>query len=72
MIKHKIKGGSTKKNQIIGEMAKGGFSSKKSFLEHLIEESNIRLFNNQNTLFVLLIFVNSIFKYLLKKNKLIF
>mgnify|MGYP001202832770 CR=1 FL=1 len=62
LYKKNLRGGYTKKNQKIGNMKSGGFSSKMSFFQHLIEETKIRIHNSQNILFVLLIFVNAIFK----------
>ena len=62
LYKKNLRGGYTKKNQKIGNMKSGGFSSKISFFQHLIEETKIRIHNSQNILFVLLIFVNAIFK----------
>jgi len=67
IIKNKIKGISTKKNELIGIMESGGFSSKVSFLQHLIEESKIRLHNKQNLLLIFLIFINAVIKFLLIK-----
>ena len=67
IIVNKELGAFTKKNDIIGEVASGGFSSKIHFINHLLEETKIRLNNNQNFFFVYLIFVNAILKYLLKK-----
>ena len=64
---HKELGSYTKKNDIIGEVASGGFSSRISFINHLLEETKIRLDNKQNLFFVYLIFVNAIVKYFLKK-----
>ena len=67
LYKKNLKGGYTKKNQKIGNMRSGGFSSKVSFFDHLIEETKIRLHNSQNIFFVFLIFINAIFKNILKK-----
>lgn len=67
ILKNKIKGGSTSKNKIIGIVKKGGHSSKISFLNHVCEETKIRLNNNQNLLFVILIFCNAIIKGILRK-----
>ncbi len=67
ILKNKINGGSTNKNEIIGVVKSGGFSSKISFLDHVLEETKIRLNNNQNFLFVAIIFCNSIIKGILKK-----
>ena len=66
MIKKGYIGSVTKKKDLIGNVASGGFSSKISFFEHLIEETKIRLKNKQNLLFVVIIFMNAIFKRLLK------
>tara|TARA_Y100001958_G_C21238503_1_gene565544 strand:- start:158 stop:907 length:750 start_codon:yes stop_codon:yes gene_type:complete len=66
LYKRGLNGGFTKKNIKIGNVASGGYSSKISFLEHLIEESKIRLHNKQNIYMVLLIFINSLIKHPLK------
>ena len=63
----KFSGSFTKKEDIVGEVASGGFSSKISFFDHLIEETKIRLDNNQNKILILIIFFNAIFKRFLKK-----
>ena len=60
-------GDSTKKNEIIGEVSSGGFSSKYGFWNHLFEETKIRAKNNQNKIFITLIFFNAIFKHYTKK-----
>ena len=66
MIKKGYTGSVTNKKELIGNVASGGFSSKISFFEHLIEESKIRIKNKQNLFFIGIIFVNAIFKKLLK------
>ena len=66
IIKNKIKGISTKKNELIGVMKSGGYSSKISFINHLKEEMKIRYLNGQNLFFLSLIFFNSIIKNLFK------
>ena len=38
----KFRGNFTEKSDVVGEVASGGFSSKLSFFEHLIEETKIR------------------------------
>jgi flavorubredoxin len=48
ILTKKIEGGSTKKSNLIGVVKSGGYSSKINFLGHIIEESKIRLNNNQN------------------------
>lgn len=58
---------STSKNKLVGIVQKGGFSSTLSPLEHLNEETRIRIKNKQNLLFLLLIYLNSIIKIIIKK-----
>ena len=61
-----LHGTSTDKSEIIGEVSAGGFSSKLSFIEHLIEEIQIRYDNGQNLFILLLIILNSLIKHLKK------
>ena len=57
MIKsQKYKGGQTSKYDIISKFEGGGFSSKYSFFEHVLEETLIRINNKQNKIFVLILF----------------
>ncbi len=67
IMKMRLKGGATKKTDLIGIVKAGGFSSKFGFFNHLIEECKIRINNNQNIFFVIAILVNAILKKLLKK-----
>ena len=53
--KNKFKGGQTSKSEVISKFASGGFSSKYSFFEHVCEETIIRINNNQNKIFVLIL-----------------
>ena len=62
----KFLGSSTTGDEIIGEVASGGFSSTLSFFDHLLEETKIRIKNKQNLFYVTLIFINAIFKKFLK------
>ena len=62
-----MKGDYTNKEDLIGVVESGGFSSKLSFFDHLFEETKIRLNNKQNILLVFLIFVNAVMKWILKK-----
>ena len=71
IITHKMNGGYTKKNNLVGIVSKGGFSSKVSFLEHLLEETKIRINNKQNIVIVFLIFANALIKFFLKKIKIL-
>ena len=67
IIKHKLKGVGTKKNELFGIFSRGGFSSKVGFYEHLCECTKIRLNNGQNKLIVLLTFV---LKYIMNYGKI--
>lgn len=69
LYKRNCLGSFTQKKDIIGIVSPGGFSSKLSFWEHLIEETKIRFKNNQNFLYIFIIFINAILKNLLKKLK---
>ena len=55
------------KNELIGIVKSGGFSSQYSFMKHLIEEAKIRVNNNQNIFFVSLIFFNALIKKIVKE-----
>ena len=62
LINNNFVGGATKKRELIGNVASGGFSSKISFFSHLIEEMRIRFNNKQNVFLIILIFLNSVLK----------
>jgi glycosyltransferase involved in cell wall biosynthesis len=75
IVKAKMTGMATKKDEIIGLFKSGSYSSKFSFLEHLLEETIIRLNNNQNVFFVFFVYAIHYFKNLDKierKNKIIY
>jgi len=61
IVKHKLSGIGTKKNEVFGIFNRGGFSSKIDFFDHMIECTKIRLDNRQNKIIVLL---TIIFKFL--------
>ena len=64
IVKHKLKGIGTKKNELFGYFQRGGFSSNHKFFDHLVECTRIRLDNNQNKLIVLItIIIKFIFNY---------
>jgi glycosyltransferase involved in cell wall biosynthesis len=65
-FKYNLKGESTQKNQLIGIVASGGFSSKISFFQHLKEEMQIRFDNKQNIFLITIIFFNTLIKYFYK------
>ena len=60
--KFKLKGLSTKKEEIFGKFRPGGLSSKINFLDYLIECNKIRLNNGQNFIQVYIIFLFRILK----------
>lgn len=62
LIKNKYNGTVTNKDDIIGEVASGGYSSSVSFYSHILEEAKIRIHNKQSLFIVLIIFINSIIK----------
>ncbi len=66
VINKKRLGHYTKKNQLIGIVKAGGFSSKFTFFQHLIEEVQIRLDNKQNKFLVVIVIINALIKRLLK------
>jgi glycosyltransferase involved in cell wall biosynthesis len=66
IIHEKFRGESTSKNELIGIVASGGFSSKYGFWNHLNEETRIRLDNKQNKLLILVIYINAILKRYIK------
>lgn len=67
IVKHKLKGIGTRKNEIVGNFRRGGYSSSISFIDHFFEEIKIRINNNQNKFLVLIIFI---YKYIKNLNKL--
>ena len=64
IVKHKLKGIGTKKDELFGVFRRGGWSSQQDFFEHAAECTKIRLDNGQNKLMVLLTFIiKFIFNY---------
>jgi len=61
IVKEKLSGIGTKKNELFGIFNRGGFSSKVNFYDHMCECTKIRLDNKQNKIVVLLTFI---FKFL--------
>jgi len=69
ILKEKMRGISTKKEELIGVFKSGtSYSSKFSFIDHLKEETLIRMNNKQNIIFVFIIFLTHYFKNLNKIN----
>ena len=57
IIKHKLKGIGTKKNELFGIFRRGGYSSKISFMERTLEEIQIRIDNGQSRITIILILI---------------
>ena len=62
IVNFKLKGAATKKNEVLGEFSKGGFSSKVNYLVHLKDLNQIRLDNHQNKFFVFFLYFIKILK----------
>ena len=71
LTKSEYIGLSTKKSEIIGVVASGGFSSKYGYWNRLKEEMIIRKDNKQNYFIILIIFLNILIKTIMKKLKII-
>ena len=61
IVKHKMKGIGTKKNELFGVFRRGGFSSMIDFKKSFLEDIRIRLDNNQNIFLVMII---ALFKFI--------
>jgi glycosyltransferase involved in cell wall biosynthesis len=61
IVKEKLKGIGSKKEELFGIFRRGGYSSKVKFTDHFLEEIKIRIDNGQNKFLILLIFI---YKYL--------
>ena len=65
IVKEKMKGISTLKDELIGIFKSGtSYSSKFTFIEHLFEETTIRKKNGQNIIIIFLVFLIHFFKKL--------
>lgn len=67
IVKHKLEGMATKKNEIFGKFRRGGISSQISFMDYLKETIQIRLDNGQSKLLVLIIFLLKYARHLFNK-----
>jgi cellulose synthase/poly-beta-1,6-N-acetylglucosamine synthase-like glycosyltransferase len=66
IVKFKLKGASTKKEEALGKFQSGGFSSRLNFIDNLKDLNKIRIDNNQNIFYVYFIFFIKIIKNLRK------
>jgi glycosyltransferase involved in cell wall biosynthesis len=62
IIKHKLVGTASKRGEIFGKFRTGGFSSKIKYIDHLKDLNQIRINNNQNKIFVYMLFLYKIIK----------
>ena len=62
IVKHKMQGIGTKKNELFGHFRRGGYSSTIPFWSHFMEELKIRKDNNQSVFIIALIFIFKILK----------
>ena len=67
IVKYKLEGMATRKNEIFGKFRRGGISSRISFMNYLKETIRIRLDNGQNILLVSIIFLLKYTRYLINK-----
>lgn len=67
IVKYKLIGMATKKNEIFGKFRRGGISSKLLYNDHLKEIYKVRVDNGQNRIFVLFLLFLKYSKYNLKK-----
>ena len=71
IVKYKLNGTCTKRNEVLSKFDTKGISSKIGFFERLYEETRIRLNNNQNVFFVFFLMIahtiNKLFNFLIKK-----
>jgi len=64
IVKHKLSGIASKKNELFGIFARGGYSSKFTFFERTLEELQIRKDNDQHIISIIIIFIiKIIFNY---------
>ena len=72
IVKFKLRGIGSKKNEIFGKFTKGGFSSKINYIDHLLDLNKIRIDNKQSSIIVYFLFFIKIIKKPIKFVKGIF
>ena len=72
IVKFKLRGMGSKKDEIFGKFTKGGFSSKINYIDHLLDLNKIRIDNKQNSIIVYFLFFIKIIKKPIKFVKGIF
>ena len=66
IVKHKMNGTITKKDELISKFDLTGYSYEMSLFEHMLEETNIRINNKQNKIIVLSLFILKFIKHFFK------
>lgn len=69
IVKHKLKGVGTKKNELFGIFRRGGYSSTIPFINRTLEEIQIRKDNGQSKLTIMIILIFKLFKNFNKINQ---
>jgi len=72
IVKFKLRGMGSKKDEIFGKFTKGGFSSKINYIDHLLDLNKIRIDNKQSSIIVYFLFFIKIIKKPIKFVKGIF
>ena len=72
IVKFKLKGMGSKKEEVFGKFTKGGFSSKINYIDHLLDLNKIRIDNKQSSIIVYFLFFIKIIKKPIKFIKGIF
>ena len=67
IVKKKLKGMATKRNEIIGIFRRGGFSSTIPYRKMFVEELKIRYDNGQSIILLLILGIYKILNYWKKK-----
>ena len=62
IVKNKMKGIATKKEELFGIFNRGGFSSRVKFIDHFKEEIRIRNDNGQSKIILVLIIIYKLIK----------
>ncbi len=70
IVKNKMDGMATKKNEVVGIFRRGGFSSSIPYRKLFLEELKIRYYNNQNLFLIIIVAIYKFFKHFKKITKI--
>ncbi len=70
IVKNKMEGIATKKNEVVGIFRRGGFSSSIPYRKLFLEELKIRYYNNQNLFLIIIVAIYKFFKHFKKITKI--